>query len=80
MRRPKSPDVLREPNFRRYLAAEAVSDLGSGMAVVALAFAVLGFGGPTDLGIVLLAREIPIESPASASLSRATSPRAPSRP
>jgi MFS family permease len=30
------------------------------MAMVALAFAVLGFGGATDLGIVLLAREIPI--------------------
>ena len=30
------------------------------MATVALAFAVLDFGGATDLGIVLLAREIPI--------------------
>ena len=30
------------------------------MAMVALAFAVLDFGGATDLGIVLLAREIPI--------------------
>jgi hypothetical protein len=30
------------------------------MATVALAFAVLEFGGATDLGIVLLAREIPI--------------------
>ena len=30
------------------------------MAMVALAFAVLEFGGATDLGIVLLAREIPI--------------------
>ena len=30
------------------------------MANVALAFAVLGFGTPTDLGIVLLAREIPM--------------------
>ncbi len=37
-----------------------VSSLGSGMATVALAFAVLGFGGATDLGIVLLAREIPM--------------------
>ena len=34
--------------------------LGSGMAMVALAFAVLEFGGATDLGIVLLAREIPL--------------------
>ena len=30
------------------------------MAMVALAFAVLEFGGATDLGIVLLAREIPV--------------------
>src|SRR5215218_7856390 len=30
------------------------------MAIVALAFAVLEFGGATDLGIVLLAREIPL--------------------
>jgi len=52
--------VLREPSFARYLAAVTVSTLGSGMAMVALAFAVLGFGGATDLGIVLLAREIPI--------------------
>jgi hypothetical protein len=37
-----------------------VSTLGSGMAIVALAFAVLDFGGATDLGIVLLAREIPM--------------------
>ena len=28
--------------------------------MVALAFAVLEFGGATDLGIVLLAREIPL--------------------
>jgi MFS family permease len=30
------------------------------MAVVALAFAVLEFGGAVDLGIVLLAREVPL--------------------
>ena len=52
--------MLREPSFARYLAANTVSTLGSGMAMVALAFAVLGFGGATDLGIVLLAREVPI--------------------
>jgi len=52
--------VLRERNFARYLAAVTVSTLGSGMATVALAFAVLEFGGATELGIVLLAREIPI--------------------
>ncbi len=44
----------------RYLAAVTVTGLGSGMATVALAFAVLGFGGAIDLGIVLLARELPM--------------------
>jgi MFS family permease len=52
--------LLRERNFARYLAAISVSHLGGGMANVALAFAVLGFGTPTDLGIVLLSREIPM--------------------
>ena len=60
MRLPRSLDVLRERSFARYLAAVTVSTLGSGMAMVALAFAVLEFGGAVDLGIVLLAREIPI--------------------
>jgi MFS family permease len=60
LRIPRSFDVLQERNFARYLAASTVSTLGSGMAMVALAFAVLEFGGATDLGIVLLAREIPI--------------------
>src|SRR6476661_8626751 len=60
MRLPASFGVIRERNFARYLAAESVSDLGSGMAMVALAFAVLQFGGAVDLGIVLLAREVPI--------------------
>ncbi len=52
--------MLHERSFARYLAAVTVSTLGSGMAMVALAFAVLEFGGAVDLGIVLLAREIPI--------------------
>ena len=52
--------MLHERNFARYLASVVVSHLGNGMANVALAFAVLGFGTPTDLGIVLLAREIPM--------------------
>ncbi|MEJ7567913.1 MAG: MFS transporter [Gaiellaceae bacterium] len=60
MRVPSSLDALREPAFARYLAAVSVSTLGSGMAVVALAFAVLDLGGATDLGIVLLAREVPV--------------------
>jgi MFS family permease len=60
MRRPKLPRVLHDGNFARYLAASSVSSLGSGMATVALAFAVLGSGGVAELGIVLLAREIPL--------------------
>jgi len=57
---PRSLEVLHERSFARYLASVSISTLGSGMATVALAFAVLDFGGATDLGIVLLAREIPI--------------------
>ncbi|HJW22862.1 MAG TPA: MFS transporter [Candidatus Limnocylindrales bacterium] len=57
---PAAAGALRERGFARYLAASSVSSFGSGMANVALAFAVLGFGGPTDLGIVLLAREVPM--------------------
>ena len=60
MRLPTALDPLRERNFARYLAAIVVSHLGNGMANVALAFAVLQFGTPTDLGIVLLSREVPM--------------------
>ena len=60
MRFPAVLAALREQQFARYLVAVTVSNLGSGMATVALAFAILEFGGATDLGIVLLAREIPI--------------------
>jgi len=60
MRPPQIPEVLQERNFARYLSAIVVSQLGNGMANVALAFAVLQFGTPTDLGIVLLAREVPM--------------------
>ncbi|MBI2781753.1 MAG: MFS transporter [Chloroflexi bacterium] len=60
MRLPRSLDVLHERNYARYLSALVVSHLGGGMANVALAFAVLEFGTATDLGIVLLAREVPM--------------------
>ena len=50
---------LREPRFGLLFAARTTSSFGSAMANVALAFAVLDFGGPTDLGIVILAREVP---------------------
>jgi len=54
------PQVLHEQTFARYLTAVIVSSLGGGMATVALAFAMLELGGVTDLGIVILAREIPL--------------------
>ncbi len=60
MRLPASLDVLHERNFARYLGSQIVSHLGGGMAIVALAFAVLEFGTPTDLGLVLLSREVPM--------------------
>lgn len=60
MRGLRAPDALRDANVARYVVAAAVSSLGSGMAQVALAFAVLDLGGPTDLGLVLVAREIPL--------------------
>lgn len=60
MRFAQSLNALREASFARYLAAVTISTLGTGMATVALAFAVLEFGGAIDLGIVLLAREVPI--------------------
>lgn len=60
MHLPPSVRVLRRGTFVRYLAATAVSTLGSSMSMVALAFAVLEFGDASDLGVVLLAREIPV--------------------
>jgi MFS family permease len=51
--------ALRERNLRLLVASGTVSALGSGMAQVALAFAVLRIGGATDLGYVIVAREIP---------------------
>ncbi|MFB7635190.1 MFS transporter [Streptomyces sp. NPDC056149] len=53
---------LAYPAFRWFLAGQAVSLLGSAMAPVALAFAVLdGSGGrPGDLGAVLAARMLPL--------------------
>lgn len=60
MPRPRLPDVFRERNFVKYLAASTISALGNGVANVALAFAMLELGGVVELGIVLLAREIPV--------------------
>src|SRR5436305_9379302 len=60
MRAPAVTNALRERNLRFLVASGAASALGSGMAQVALAFAVLRIGGATDLGYTIVAREIPI--------------------
>lgn len=53
--------VLRERNFRVFFAGYTTSQLGSAMATVALAFAVLdNRGSPTDLSWVLAARILPL--------------------
>lgn len=52
---------LRRPAFRYFTAGRLVSLLGSSMAPVALAFAVLdASGNPSHLGIVLAARMVPM--------------------
>ncbi len=53
--------LLRQTDFRRFFAGQSVSLLGSSMAPVALAFAVLdASGGTGDLGTVLAARTVPL--------------------
>jgi hypothetical protein len=52
--------ALRERNLALLVGSTGISTLGTGMAQVALAFAVLKIGTATDLGYVLVAREIPI--------------------
>ena len=53
---------LREPQFRLLFLARTTSTLGSAMAPVALAFAVLNtlHGSASDLGLVLAARQLPV--------------------
>jgi MFS family permease len=51
--------VLRERNLLLLFGSNVVSTLGTGMAQVALAFVVLEIGTASDLGFVLLAREVP---------------------
>jgi MFS family permease len=52
---------LREREFRLLFTGRAISQLGSGMAPVALAFAVLDLTGSTaDLGIVLAVRQVAV--------------------
>jgi hypothetical protein len=52
--------ALRERNLALLVGSGTISSLGSGMAQVALAFGVLRIGSASDLGFVLLAREVPI--------------------
>ncbi|NUW40195.1 MFS transporter [Nonomuraea rhodomycinica] len=56
-----TPGPLRHPAFRWFFAGRVVSLLGSSMAPVALAFAVLDVSDHMgDLGIVLAARSVPM--------------------
>ena len=58
MRRSAAP--LREREFRLLFAGRTISLVGSAIAPVALAFAVLDLtGSATDLGLVLLASRLP---------------------
>ncbi|MEV7401903.1 MFS transporter [Streptomyces sp. NPDC091267] len=57
----EAPAPLSEPGFRWFFAGRSISLLGSSMAPVALAFAVLGSSHSAgDLGIILAARSIPM--------------------
>ena len=62
-RNPLSQDlrVLRDPNVARLVLSRLISDLGSGIGPIALAFGVLALpgGGPTGLGIVLACAAVP---------------------
>ena len=53
--------VLRLRDFRLLFGAQAVSHLGDRMVPIALAFAVLEFGGSaSEVGIVLACRMLPM--------------------
>lgn len=53
--------ALRERDFRLLFTAQTISVIGDGLVPVAIAFAVLDLGGsPTDLGVVLMARILPM--------------------
>ncbi len=51
---------LSEPSFARYFAAEVVTQAGTYASAIALSFAVLAVSNPTSLGLIFVAREIPI--------------------
>ncbi len=75
MRLPAAFVALREKNLARYVAAAAVSSLGSGTAEIALAFAILDLGGPTDLGLVFSRVSFPSSSSCSSVESGPTGSR-----
>jgi hypothetical protein len=51
---------LTEPSFARFFLASLISQAGSYASLIALSFAVLEKSGPTALGLIFLAREIPL--------------------
>jgi MFS family permease len=61
LNRVRSAAPLREREFRLLFAGRTISLVGSAIAPVALAFAVLDLtGSKTDLGLILACREIPL--------------------
>jgi MFS family permease len=57
----RSPAPLRQREFRLLFAGRTISLVGSAIAPVALAFAVLDLtGSKTDLGVILACREVPL--------------------
>ena len=51
---------LTEPSFARYFVAVMTTQVGTYASAIALSFAVLALSSPTALGMIFLAREIPI--------------------
>lgn len=51
---------LSEPTFARYFTAVVVTQAGTYASAIALSFAVLAASNPTSLGLIFVAREIPI--------------------
>lgn len=51
---------LRERNFRLFFLGQTTSQVGTGMAPVAVAFAVLAHGSVSDVGYVLAAGTVPV--------------------
>src|SRR5262245_23718429 len=61
MHLPYALTPLREHRFRLFFSARLISLLGSAMAPIAVAFAVLDLtGSPTAIGAVIAARTIPM--------------------